>query len=209
MPHRPSVQNRFRNISFIALIISVVLFNCGFLCTLSVLPAVLSSFFFDLYLVIGCCLHSWMSRSFFAVQVCRLHGFLWGLGFHCLQPLFLCHPLRWLFNQRFHEYPYLSIDHLKMGLIRSGHTEFTPLSADTDLTAYLWPIVREIIKTAIENRQNLIVEGCCIPFDRKIFLRRISWSHQICLHGYAWGLYKKSLCWHKGIRKRDWKSFGW
>ena len=30
---------------------------------------------------------------------------------------------------------------------------------------YLWPIVREMIKTAIENKQNLIVEGCYIPFD--------------------------------------------
>lgn len=61
-------------------------------------------------------------------------------------------------------YPYLSIDHLKMGLIRSGNTELTPLSSDNDLTAYLWPIIREIIKTAIENKQNLIVEGCYIPF---------------------------------------------
>ena len=26
-------------------------------------------------------------------------------------------------------------------------------------------MVREIIKTAIENKQNLIVEGCYIPFD--------------------------------------------
>ena len=63
-----------------------------------------------------------------------------------------------------YKYPYLSIDHLKMGLIRSGHTELTP-SDDAELTAYLWPIVREMIKTAIENRQNLIVEGCYIPFD--------------------------------------------
>ncbi len=62
-------------------------------------------------------------------------------------------------------YPYLSIDHLKMGLIRSGHTELTPLSADEALTAHLWPIVREMVKTAIENKQNLIVEGCYIPFD--------------------------------------------
>lgn len=62
-------------------------------------------------------------------------------------------------------YPYLSIDHLKMGLIRSGRTELTPTSGDSDLTAYLWNIVREMIKTAIENRQNLIVEGCYIPFD--------------------------------------------
>ncbi len=62
-----------------------------------------------------------------------------------------------------YKYPYLSIDHLKMGLIRSGHTKLTPLSDDNDLTEYLWPIVREMIKTAIENNQNLIVEGCYIP----------------------------------------------
>ena len=64
-----------------------------------------------------------------------------------------------------YKYPYLSIDHLKMGLIRSGNTKLTPMSDDKDLTAYLWPIVREMIKTAIENKQNLIVEGCYIPFD--------------------------------------------
>ena len=64
-----------------------------------------------------------------------------------------------------YKYPYFSIDHLKMGLIRSGNTELTPTSDDSDLTAYLRPIVREMIKTAIENKQNLIVEGCYIPFD--------------------------------------------
>lgn len=64
-------------------------------------------------------------------------------------------------------YPYLSIDHLKMGLIRSGHTDLTPISEEDALTAYLWPIVREIIKTAIENNQNLVVEGCYVPFDWK------------------------------------------
>ena len=58
-----------------------------------------------------------------------------------------------------YQYPYLSIDHLKMGLIRSGNTDLTPLSDDNELTEYLWPIVREMIKTAIENKQNLIVEG--------------------------------------------------
>ena len=63
-----------------------------------------------------------------------------------------------------YKYPYLSIDHLKMGLIRSGCTSLTP-EDDNGLTDYLWPIVREIIKTAIENKQNLIVEGCYIPLD--------------------------------------------
>lgn len=62
--------------------------------------------------------------------------------------------------------PYLSIDHLKMGLIRSGETALTPCD-DKELTPYLWNIVKEIIKTAIENKQNLIVEGCYIPFDWK------------------------------------------
>ena len=66
-----------------------------------------------------------------------------------------------------YNYPYLSIDHLKMGMIRSGNTQLTPVSADTELTMFLWPIVREIIKTVIENRQNLIIEGCYIPFDWK------------------------------------------
>lgn len=66
-----------------------------------------------------------------------------------------------------YKYPYLSVDHLKMGLIRSGNTQLTPTSEDDALTAYLWPIVREMIKTAIENGQNLIVEGCYIPFDWK------------------------------------------
>ena len=63
-----------------------------------------------------------------------------------------------------YKYPYLSIDHLKMGLIRSGYTNLTPEN-DNELTDYLWPVVREIVKTAIENKQNLIVEGCYMPFD--------------------------------------------
>lgn len=66
-----------------------------------------------------------------------------------------------------YQYPYLSIDHLKMGLIRSGQTRLTPTSDVSELTPYLWSIVREIIKTAIENGRDLIVEGCYIPFDWK------------------------------------------
>ena len=62
------------------------------------------------------------------------------------------------------KYPYLSIDHLKMGLIRSGKTALTPAD-DEALTDYLWPIVSEIIKTVIENQQNLVVEGCYVPYN--------------------------------------------
>ena len=87
-----------------------------------------------------------------------------------------------------YHYPYLSIDHLKMGLIRSGNTALTPMD-DDKLTAYLWPIVREMIKTAMENGQNLTVEGCYIPFDwRKDFppeyLSHIRYRCLILSEGY-------------------------
>lgn len=65
-----------------------------------------------------------------------------------------------------YKYPYLSIDLLKMGLIRSKNTELMP-EDDEELETYLWPIVREMVKTAIENKQNLIVEGCYIPLNWK------------------------------------------
>ncbi len=63
-----------------------------------------------------------------------------------------------------YKYPYFSVDHLKMGLIRSKNTSLTPLD-DEKLMPYFWGIVKEIIKTVIENQQNLIVEGGCIPFN--------------------------------------------
>ena len=78
--------------------------------------------------------------------------------------------------------PYLSLDHLKMGLIRSGNTALTP-EDDEALTGYLWPIIREIVKTAIENKQNLIIEGCYIPFRwrRDFDERYLSSIRFICL----------------------------
>lgn len=78
--------------------------------------------------------------------------------------------------------PYLSIDHLKMGLIRSGCIDLKPEDDDA-LTQILWPVVREMIKTAVENRQNLIVEGCYVPFDWRQDLddRYLSSIRFICL----------------------------
>ena len=63
-----------------------------------------------------------------------------------------------------YKYPYFSIDHLKMGLIRSGYIDLT-VEDDEKILPYLWKIIKEIIKTAIENNQNLIIEGGYIPFD--------------------------------------------
>lgn len=82
-----------------------------------------------------------------------------------------------------YKYPYLSIDHLKMGLIRSGYTQLSPEDSILKLTNELWPITKEMIKTAIENNQNLVIEGCYIPFDYKkdfetSYLKEISY---ICL----------------------------
>ena len=69
-----------------------------------------------------------------------------------------------------YKYPYLSIDHLKMGLIRSGQCKLSADSNDMELTNYLWPIVREIIKTCIENSQNQIVKQIqyiCLIFSQE------------------------------------------
>lgn len=87
-----------------------------------------------------------------------------------------------------YKFPYLSIDHLKMGLIRSGNTNLTP-EDDVELTEYLWPIVREMIKTAIENSQNLIVEGAYIPFDWKkdfddVYMKEIKYYCLIMSENY-------------------------
>ena len=74
----------------------------------------------------------------------------------------------------------LSIDHLKMGLIRSKTIDLR-VDQDAQLTEVLWPITREIIRTAIENEQHLIVEGCCIPATWADDLTDAKRSHIHCL----------------------------
>lgn len=63
-------------------------------------------------------------------------------------------------------FPYLSLDHLKMGFIRSGMTNLT-VNDDWEMRYWMWPFVAQIVKTVIENHQNLIVEGCYIPHNWK------------------------------------------
>lgn len=87
-----------------------------------------------------------------------------------------------------YRYPYMSVDLLKMGLIRSSKTTLTPKD-DKELEVYMWPIIREMIKTAIENRQNLIVEGGYIPFDWKKdfgdeYLRQIKYYCLVMTESY-------------------------
>jgi len=62
--------------------------------------------------------------------------------------------------------PYLSIDHLKMGIIRGcPECDFTPESEDETITKKLWPIIKGIIMTNIENKQNIIIEGVYLPYN--------------------------------------------
>ncbi len=119
------------------------------------------------------------------------------------------HAGKTLFAQKLLErygYPYLSLDHLKMGLIRSGNISLTP-EDDEELEKRLWPIAREIVKTAVENRQNLSVEGCYIPLDWKKdfggeYLKHIRYRCLIMTENYInsrFELIKKHAC---AIEKR-------
>lgn len=98
--------------------------------------------------------------------------------------------------------PYFSVDHLKMGLIRSGQTALTPCD-DEELKPYLWNIVREMIKTAIENGQSLIVEGCYIPFDWKKdfgeeYLAQIKYRCLVMTRNYIENFYSDVIK-HRGV----------
>lgn len=57
--------------------------------------------------------------------------------------------------------PYFSIDYLKMGIYRSNpDCGFTPLDRNEVIAEKIWPILREMIKTYIENEQTIVIEGC-------------------------------------------------
>jgi len=96
--------------------------------------------------------------------------------------------------------PYLSIDHLKMGLYRSGYDYgFTPESKNEIITGRLWPIIKGIIMTNIENDQNLIIEGCYFPesinelgkkYLSKIFFLYIIFSEQYIQRNIMEEIYK-------------------
>ena len=62
--------------------------------------------------------------------------------------------------------PYISMDHIKMGLVRTGLLP-NYVEEDEKMLQVLWPVIREMIKTAVENDQNMIIEGCYIPYNWK------------------------------------------
>lgn len=66
-----------------------------------------------------------------------------------------------------YKYPYTSLDHLKMGLVRGyKNCEFTPLDSDEYISDKMWGFVDGIINTCLENNQHIILEGCYLPPDR-------------------------------------------
>ena len=63
-----------------------------------------------------------------------------------------------------HKIPYLSLDHLKMGLLRGGvPCGFSSEDQDHKIAIAMWPVVEGIIRTNIENKQHLTIEGCYLP----------------------------------------------
>lgn len=107
-----------------------------------------------------------------------------------------------------YQYPYLSLDHLKMGLVRSGYTTLTPEDSIEDLTNYLWPIIVGIIKTNIENKQNIIIEGCYIPFNYKSYfteeyLNHIKYKCLIFSKTYCYKHYNDIINYASTIEERE------
>lgn len=105
-------------------------------------------------------------------------------------------------------FSYLSQDHLKMGLIRSGFSTLTPEDDSEDLIQLLWPITSEIIKTCIENKQNITIEGCYIPFDYKKdfeddYLKYIKYSCLIFSEKYIEEHYDDIMEYANAIECRD------
>lgn len=90
------------------------------------------------------------------------------------------HSGKTMFSQRIlekYKIPYLSLDHLKMGLIRSNQTDLMPYSPENELTDLLWPITKEMINTAIENNQHMTIEGIYIPYNYKNYFEKDYLKH--------------------------------
>lgn len=105
-------------------------------------------------------------------------------------------------------FPYLSQDHLKMGLIRSGFSTITPVDDLKDIMNVIWPVTREIIKTCIENKQNLTIEGCYIPFDYhksfdEEYLKHIKYTCLIFSETYIHQHYDDIITHANAIESRD------
>ena len=105
--------------------------------------------------------------------------------------------------------PYLSVDHVKMGLYRgTGNKKYHPETEYKTLSENLWPILKGIIETNIENGQHIIIEGCYLlphlvkqldVYKNEILFVSIGFSE-----GYIRKFYDTGIKKHCGvIEKRD------
>lgn len=70
-----------------------------------------------------------------------------------------------------HHFPYMSLDHLKMGFIRGMNPPPFDVAEDTKIAEFLFGIVAGIVNVCLENNQNLMIEGVYLhPLKRKFFL---------------------------------------
>ena len=93
-----------------------------------------------------------------------------------------------------------------MGLIRSKNTTLT-VEDDEELTQYLWKIIKEMIKTNIENKQNIIIEECYIPFDwkkdfKEEYLKEIQYICLIMTEEYIKNNYQDIIKYENIIEQR-------
>lgn len=72
-----------------------------------------------------------------------------------------------------YQIPYMSADHVKMGLVRGWENcPFTPCDGDETIARYLWTVLEGVVRTNVENEQHLILEGCYIPPEHAVALEK-------------------------------------
>lgn len=105
-----------------------------------------------------------------------------------------------------YHYPYTSLDHIKMGLVRSGGAcGFTAEDGDERIADKLWGIVRGIIDTCLENRQHIILEGCYLPPEKVVPLLgcgEVAAVYLIFSRGYIEKHFDNILSFENAIERR-------
>ena len=100
--------------------------------------------------------------------------------------------------------PYFSVDILMMGLYRSNNTcNFTPNDNSEKISLHVWPILKEMIFTNIENSTNYIYEGFQIKikdiieikekYKNQIFTYYLSFSREYIENNYSVIKSKRSI----------------
>lgn len=85
-------------------------------------------------------------------------------------------------------YSCVSMDHIKMGWYRGGlECPFHPEDEDQLIVPYLWPIIKGMMETCIENHQDHIIEGIYVDFK----------DLSKCIHQYPDQIISINICFSK------------